>query len=430
MVVDLEGDGTKSQIVQVKIDALAFGGAGIGTVSKGSEQQVGKKAFVPYVVPGELVEGVVIDEKPRYLQVRLINVLEDSPNRRHPPCPVFGECGGCALQHIDGESQRQEKLNLLRQMVLKQAGVEPLHPIELLGAQLPFYHYRRRISLHLDEGGRIGFFKVGSGDLVCIQECLLASPPINQTLKILLAQPRCELVVVAGIVLEEHCQNVFAVIELKDKIAQRQAVINRLIELLRNQLCNFQIRSRKEILYCQESFKRRALPSLPVGHFSQVNAEGNALLVGTVIENMRNDKVTDLYAGAGNFSIPLAKNGKNVVAVEIDQKLVDYGRVLAESESVSDRLSFVRASTESFLKSNRLTETVLLDPPRSGAVKVVSALNPSDTKELFYVSCNLPTLVRDLKVLHQKDFVLEKLIMIDMFPQTSYMETVAVFRLD
>lgn len=415
-------------IVQARIEALSFGGAGVGTVVDGTKEQIGKKVFITHTVPEEIVEATVLNEKPRYLQARLLKVLSPSSDRTFAPCPVFGKCGGCSLQHVDGKRQRQEKLKMLGDMLLKQAGISPVQPIELLGDQLPFYHYRRRISLHVDRSGQIGYYRPGTGELVSIRECLLATQAINYNLQILLQQIPITFAALARIIVEEHGRAVFVVFELKEQIVEPQIEVEKLVSLLAPLLCNFQISDRKVLLYCQENHQRVELPSVPAGHFSQVNFEGNQLLVENIVSNIKGDKVTDLYAGAGNFSIPLVQNGKKVVAVEIDSALVDYGRRVAQESGVVGDLRFIKSSAERYIKKNKLTGSILIDPPRSGAAVVVSALSPSLHRELIYVSCNLPTFVRDAAALKAKGYNLEGLFMIDMFPQTSYLEALAIFR--
>jgi 23S rRNA (uracil1939-C5)-methyltransferase len=131
-----------------------------------------------------------------------------------------------------------------------------------------------------------------------------------------------------------------------------------------------------------------------------------------------------LYAGSGNFGLPLAKLGKKVFAIELDKRLVDEGRRAAEKQGISGRIKFVPLSCEQALKRGGIqTPTVILDPPRSGAKVVCELMAPLPGLEhVIYVSCSLPTLQRDLQVFAKNGFKIKELAVVDMFPQTGHIE--------
>ena len=151
------------------------------------------------------------------------------------------------------------------------------------------------------------------------------------------------------------------------------------------------------------------------------------MLVSTAIAECEAAHVTELYAGAGNFTLPLARQGAQVDAVEASRELVRFGETRARESGLGDRITFFRESCEKFCKTREFRECVLLDPPRSGAPAVVEKLLQSpQVKRLVYVSCYLPTLCRDMKALAEVGFKLERTYVIDMFAQTHHVETISV----
>ena len=147
-----------------------------------------------------------------------------------------------------------------------------------------------------------------------------------------------------------------------------------------------------------------------------------------LIEHVPTSSVTDLYAGAGNISIPLALAGKRVVAVELDPHLVTFGEYRAKEAGVSDRLTFHTKSCEKWVEKNPTEPTVVLDPPRGGALEVCKRLSPESTPLLLYVSCYPPTFARDVQVLQERGYVLERVEVLDMFPQTYHSELIGILR--
>ena len=171
--------------------------------------------------------------------------------------------------------------------------------------------------------------------------------------------------------------------------------------------------------------------ALAVGHFSQVNEAGNAVLQ-TLVKSCftSGEDILDLYAGAGNFSFPLAEMGCKVRAVEVDPVLVKNGKQIAAGLALSGSIEFFESSCERYVTREKIPPAVLLDPPRAGAKGVVVNLDPKRTRKIVYVSCNLPSLSRDLGILVEKGYVLERVSVVDMFSQTHHVETVSILRAD
>jgi 23S rRNA (uracil1939-C5)-methyltransferase len=166
--------------------------------------------------------------------------------------------------------------------------------------------------------------------------------------------------------------------------------------------------------------------SPPVGHFSQNNKEANQLMLEYILELVKTERVTDLYAGAGNISIPLAQAGHIVTAVEVDPYLVRFGQSRVQAAGVSERVTFIRQACEKWAESNTGDATVVLDPPRGGALEVCQRLSPQRTPRLVYVSCYPPTFARDVQVLNERGYEVKLVKVLDMFPQTHHSELVAL----
>lgn len=416
-----------SESTVVKISALTTGGACIGKITAGEDSRIGKKAFVRYVIPGEVVEIQVDQEKDRFLEGTLLKVLELSPDRREPPCPYFGECGGCDLQHMSIAAQRAAKRQMVEETFQIHLRTLPVRGVELVADTSAEFGYRRRITLHLDLQGALGFFRAGSGDVVDVRECLIASPRINTQLgrARLIASKICSHV--AAVVLEEYATGVCAILKLREgKKLPPQEMIEQLIAAFGT----LRITERERELFSHfdsETLSAEEFQSL--SHFSQVNEEGNECLRTIVLGSINEDAVIEFYAGSGNFTLPLARAGKVVNAIEVHPALVALGEARAAAEGVSDRITFHQKSAEQYLKQGTpVRAAIVLDPPRSGAKEVVRSLSPEIHPEVVYVSCSLPTLVRDLKVLKDRGYQIEHCSVIDMFSQTHHVETVTVLR--
>ena len=172
----------------------------------------------------------------------------------------------------------------------------------------------------------------------------------------------------------------------------------------------------------------RAADSPPVGHFSQNNRAANDLMIHYILEQVKTEGVTDLYAGAGNISIPMALAGHTVQAVELDPHLVEFGAARALAAGVEHSLTFHNQGCEKWIESSIPDTTVVSDPPRSGMLEVAQRLSPEQVTTLVYVSCYPPTFARDVQVLVERGFTLESVKMLDMFPQTYHCELIGVLR--
>jgi 23S rRNA (uracil1939-C5)-methyltransferase len=412
--------------ITVSITGLAVGGACIGQVTAGREGVVGKKAFVRDALPGEVVECEIVKEHDRFVDARLVSITTPSSARRAAPCQYAAACGGCDLQHSEVTEQRRMKKMMIEQMLARQAGITVPGGVVELGPTLPELHYRNRITLHVSESGQIGYYKRGTSSVVDVQQCLLANAAINTELSKLRTGLRKASRVISGVIFDTPpgTSEVHVVAQIPESVRitdsfRQSPEVQELLHL--NPAIEFEQRG-------NSLFEPGDDDGFPAGHFSQVNHAGNQLLIEEVLRSVRSSALTELYAGSGNFSLPLARTGKRVDAVELDPELVDYGVKLASQQGLTKNVQFFTMSCEQFVKVRPLRESLLLDPPRAGAKEVVGKFDPKILKEVVYVSCSLPMLARDLKVLVQRGYRVERVAFVDMFPQTHHVETVTTLR--
>jgi 23S rRNA (uracil1939-C5)-methyltransferase len=364
------------RLSDLRIEDVAFGGKGVA-------REQGKAVFVPYTIEGEMASVEIVREKKQFAEAELVEVKESSPNRVAPQCPYFGRCGGCAYQHIDYQHQLAIKWRQVRD-ALKRIGKlkeVPMRPIIPSPRQ---YAYRNRITVHALDGV-IGFFRRDSHRLIDIEYCPISGDEVNRGLADLRAQPH---------VRDGH----------------------------------YTLRG---------SSKPRV--------FSQVNDEVaktlRDLIVNLVPPNQ--DLLIDAYCGAGSFAKALL--GKCVRVIGIDW---DRFAIAAAKENASEKETYIAGDVESELRkigavhlnrparrndtTGRLRAiaptTIIVDPPGTGLTEGIrTAITDLAPDTLIYVSCNPPTLARDLRHLHEK-FAVESVTPLDMFPQTAEIEVIAHLR--
>jgi 23S rRNA (uracil1939-C5)-methyltransferase len=443
------------QKIHVNIRNLAVGGAGVGEVvaqfaddgpstAAAKDQSnrdlasdlLGITAFVPFSVMGEVVSAQVIERKERYLKAEFLNVEAAVPERCEPRCPYFMTCGSCELQHIEYPAQLDAKHTMIAG-ALKAARL-PAHVVEKLEPLVPSppYGYRRRISLHVDSSGRIGFYRQNSRSVVPITSCAIGTERINEALVQVQEFGRKVAGAISSLLLEDDREGIVAV--LKAPYALNPSQHKMVLDAAKSHFKNATLLvAGKEVGGFGRQILELPLNSVgtfslrvPAGHFSQVNAVVNVKLIDGVLKAAavgRDEPVYDLYAGAGNFTIPLARMGARVTAVEIDPRLVNFGRENAARYDLSAKVEYVEQSVEKFLASKKGKHevgTLVLDPPRSGLGRLVSQCNFGT--RIIMVSCHVPSFVRDLKALNEMGWACKSIVPYDMFSQTSYVEVLSV----
>lgn len=427
-------------LVKVNVRNLAVGGAGVGEVCEqadGGDNLLGITAFVPFSVAGELVEAQVVQHKKRYLTAELVRIERPSAERVEPRCEYYTVCGGCELQHMSYESQLDAKREMisgaLRASRLSSAVVDKVLAVK---RSIP-YGYRRRVSLHIDSSGRVGFYRAQSRAVVPITNCPVAEASINEHLVSIQEFGKSVQGKVSSLLLEADDNGVVAV--LKSPYELNRAEIQTVLTEAKKYFSNATLLVGNEEV---GGFGRQILElplneggsfaiQVPAGSFSQVNWRTNQALIEDVVKQIKSSNskpvVEDLFAGAGNFAFPIAREGAAVTAVECDKRLVAFGKQNAERLKLSKQVTFIESSVESYLQrrpAKKEVDIIIADPPRSGLGTIAAQI--AYAKRILLISCHLPSFARDVKALTEIGYNVNSIESYDMFAQTSYVEILAV----
>jgi 23S rRNA (uracil1939-C5)-methyltransferase len=410
--------------ITVTLNALATGGGSVGRITS-PEHLIGKKAFVSGAIPGETVTAKITLSKKSFVNAKVSQVTTPSPDRVAPFCKVFGDCGGCDLQHVELTAQRRLKADMVRDLLRVHGGVTARDGVHTLGADLPGSHYRRRMSFHINKKGEFGLYRKHGRSIVELTSCPIATPTINRWLEDNIQLVKGCVPEVETVTVEDHDGEIFLAFEVhpKNENALETLLPKEEFKVLCDLYPNLQVNYRHRAIF---RAKEVSSDTPPVGHFSQNNRLANDLMLSYLIDNVKTPAVSDLYAGAGNISIPLALSGKRVVAVEVDPHLVAFGQHRAREAQVTERLTFHTKSCEKWVEQNQTEATVVLDPPRGGALEVCRRLNPENSPNILYVSCYPPTFARDVQLLEERGYILERVEVLDMFPQTYHSELIGI----
>ena len=424
-----------------RIEALSHEGRGV-------THHAGKVVFVEDALPGERVEWQRIKRGPNFDEARLERILEPSPDRVEPGCVHFGICGGCALQHFSPQRQIEFKQQQLIDALTRIGKVSPAELLPPLQANV--WHYRRRARLAarwVPKKDRVvvGFKERSTSYIADLQRCEILRAPVDALIPALSALltslsirnrvPQIEVAV---------ADNTTAlVIRTLEPLTDDDMQHLRDFEQQHGLQLHLQpggydtvapLRENVEPLYYRLPQFDLTLQFLPTD-FVQVNAELNERMVERVtglLELNRTDRVLDLFCGLGNFSLPLARLAGHVVGVEGEASLVARARQNAERNGLGN----VEFFTANLMAEDLGTSTwarghydkVLLDPPRAGAQEAIPAVVATGAARIVYVSCHPGTLARDAGILvNEHGFRLSAAGVMDMFPHTAHVESVAVF---
>ena len=411
----------------------------------------GKAAFVAGALPGELISYQRLTQHKSHDEARLLEVLEPSPERIDPRCAHFGVCGGCALQHIDHAAQLAIKDGELREALGRVGQVEPQQWLEPLAG--PAWGYRRRARLgaryvNAKQRALVGFRERLSSFVAELSRCEVLVPQVGGMLKEL-----------SALVSQLSIRTRMPQIEVAAADNQTALVLRTLLPLTgedrvllqqfeQAHAVRFYLQAGSpddlETLDGLDSPLWYELPEFAVrlqfrpSDFIQVNGAMNRLLVSRVIELLQLDAqstVLDLYCGLGNFTLPLARRAAAVLGIEGDAGLVQRARDNAAANQL-DNVRFETANLagdEAAAQCLRLAgepgrySHVLIDPPRTGARDILPAIAKLAPRRLVYVSCHPGSLARDLgELVRDHGFVLRAAGIVDMFAQTTHLESIAV----
>ncbi|MDJ0759737.1 MAG: 23S rRNA (uracil(1939)-C(5))-methyltransferase RlmD [Woeseiaceae bacterium] len=407
----------------------------------------GKKVFVAGALSGERVRYQRRKIRRNYDEAELLEVLEPSGERIEPRCDAFGRCGGCSLQHIDPGQQRAIKFQALKDSLERIGHVEPAEWLEPMTG--PDWHYRRRARLAVKDvpaKGRVlvGFRERHAPFITDMHRCEVVVKPVDELL-----DPLSELI--GNLSIRARLPQV--------EVAAADNALALVFRVLdppspEDRLAFEQFAAQHELrVYLQEggldSIRQLAPYDGPLTYrlsdfdvdiafepvdFVQINAEINERMVRKAIDWLdvsESDRVLDLFCGIGNFSLPLARRAGSVLGIEGEASLVQRARDNAARNDIGNAefacVDLAKIDgTESWLSKG--CDRLLLDPARSGAAEVAERIDRLSPDRIVYVSCHPGTLARDAGILvNQHGFKCEAAGIIDMFPHTSHVESIAIF---
>ncbi len=401
--------------MRLKVEKMVYGGYGIARTDDGI-------AFVKGAISGEEVEAGLLEKKGSYFFARVVEILSPSPYRVPARCQFFGLCGGCDWQHISYDGQIAFKEEILRDLFLRIAHID-VFP-EIVARSQP-WRYRYRARFHTDHRGRLGFYKARTHEVVWIGECPLLEPRINE-IKIIVdeigvAEGGTEVTIRSGYKSED-----VLVIFKKLKKGKRKELKRFPFFVLEDGKV---IKGRPYTLerWCEREFR------FSYNSFSQINplvAEDLYLFLLKELKEFR--KIWYLYSGVGIMGVLLAIEGKEVKLIESNESSVEDARENLNRNGVLGLAEVIRGEVETVfpaLLEEFEGEAVLADPPRRGIGKsVFDALKKRSVEKILYVSCHPPVLARDTVRLREIGYELESLKWVDMFPQTSHIEAIGIFK--
>jgi 23S rRNA (uracil1939-C5)-methyltransferase len=418
----------------IHIDAMAFRGYGVARLD-------GKVVFIPYSVTGDGGWVEIVEEKKNYSIGQWNELTEPSSRRIAPPCPHFSVCGGCQWQHIDYSFHGEFKKEVLTEILQRLGGLTEIPAIAIALSPDP-YGYRIRVQLKVKEEA-IGYYQERSHQIVDIDHCPISHSLVNQMIRLL----RREWPSLQGIeeveinVSPEEGRGIFIfhppsferdLVGFVKKWFQTNPLVKGVAIFRKGQFKRFGDPYLSFTLPADLDGRTLSLRASPESFF-QINWEQNQRLIRTVLEFSelnRNERVLDLYSGIGNFSLPLGIHARGVIGIEGNRIAVEDARFNAARNGIEND-EFVHGRVEEVLRNWRWErpDVVILDPPRQGCKKILDQVVRLGAERIVYTSCDPTTLARDLHLFSARGYLLRRLCLIDMFPQSYHMEVVALLRL-
>lgn len=409
----------------------------------------GKVIFIEGALPGEVVSYTSYRKKPAFEQAQVATIYKSAPMRVQPKCKHFGVCGGCSMQHLDARAQVAVKQRILEDGLWHIGKVKAETIMPAIYGQTWGYRERARISVkHVIKKGKtlVGFHEKRSSFVADMQSCEILAPKIARLLPLL-----AELV---------------SSLSIRDRLPQIEVAVGEQVDALVLRVMDTPTHADEALLrafadqhdiqfWLQTKGPETIVPFYPLdapalsyslpefnitmpfapSEFTQVNSALNRVMISRAMRLLNpqpGERIADLFCGLGNFTLPIARSGAQVVGIEGSDALVKRAQQNADHNGLAGNTSFIamnlfEMTEESFAKLGHF-DKLLIDPPRDGAFELVKSLGGDNAPRLIvYVSCNPATLARDAAELVQRGYVLKAAGVMNMFPHTSHVESIAVF---
>ena len=426
----------------VQVESLDHEGRGIAHAD-------GKVIFIEGALTGERVTYSSYRKKPSYEKAQVGQILKQSFMRVEPKCAHFGVCGGCSMQHLEASAQVAAKQRVLEdnmERIGKTKAEVILPPIYGL---IWGYRQRARLSVRhvLKKGKTLVGFREKNGKYVAdMRHCEILTPKIasllpllgelNESFAVRDALPQIEVAV--GERVDVLVLRILQALSPADEAAIKQFADTHKVQFwLQTKgpetVAPFYPLDAPPLTYSLPEFGI-TMPFAPT-EFTQVNSEMNRLMVSRAMRLLApqpGERIADFFCGLGNFTLPIARSGAQVVGIEGSAALVRRAEQNAAYNGLSANAQFMAMNLfeidETALAQHGHFDKMLIDPPRDGAIELVKALGADAPRRIVYVSCSPSTLARDVEVLvHQKGYALKAAGVMNMFPHTSHVESIALF---
>ncbi|MDX1490527.1 MAG: 23S rRNA (uracil(1939)-C(5))-methyltransferase RlmD [Pseudohongiellaceae bacterium] len=442
--------------VELRVDRLGHDGRGIANLD-------GKVAFVQGALPGELVSAVFTNRKRQFDELKTEEVLEASEKRVVPPCQHFAICGGCSMQHMSPQTQIELKENVLHEQMKHMAGLEDYEHLPAMRSVTSAYRRKARLAARFvskKESVLVGFREKYSSFIADMDSCEVLATEVAELIK-----PLRELLIMLDA--KQVIPQIEVALGERESVAQLSdggaldLVLNfRHLEPLSDSdqaaLLAF-AKARNIQLYLQpkgndsihkvwpEEGPDRLYYYLPQydlkmafhpSDFTQVNGQINRIMIDKALELLaleESDKVLDLFCGLGNFTLPIARHCASVVGVEGSDEMVQRGSENASANGITNAQFFSADLTKDFDEktwAKPVYNKIVIDPPRSGALEIIEKIVAFKAPKIVYISCNPATLARDAGELAKHGYRMTKAGVMDMFPHTAHVESIAEFILE
>lgn len=426
----------------VQIHALDQEGRGVAHAD-------GKVIFIEGALIGETVSYNSYRKKPSFEMAQAIDIVKSSSMRVEPKCRHFGVCGGCSMQHLEASAQVAVKQRILEDGLARIGKVKPETILPAIYGQTWGYRERARISVKYvikKDKTLVGFHEKRSSFVADLQGCEILAPKIAQMipalgelvhgLSIRNQLPQIEIAV--GDAVYVLVLRIMAALSPDDEAALRNFADAHGVQFWLqpkgpDTVAPFYPLDAPALSYSLPEFGI-TMPFAPT-EFTQVNSRLNRVMMSRamrLLDPQPNERIADLFCGLGNFSLPIARSGARVLGIEGSDALVKRARQNAEFNGLSGNTEFAAMNlfemTEEKFAALGQFDKLLIDPPRDGALELVKSLGADNApRRIVYVSCNPATLARDAAELVQRGYVLKAAGVMNMFPHTSHVESIAWF---
>ena len=438
-------EASADQSLTLKIEKMIYGGWGLARQAPcdPSKAEEGRRViFVPDVLPGEQILATLTTPRKGYAKAKLTKILIPSPERKSPPCPVFGTCGGCHLQHMSDTAQLAYKQEVLLE-TLQRIGHIHASPLPIIPSP-DSYHYRHRVQFKLfrqESHLKMCYYQRESHHFVPVEGCPILHPDLEHAMKVLRESLESGLPFLLNptemhLQYSTHTAQVLIVFYAQEV---RPDGLGELFASLKARLpvagiVAYSKNGRREVRgqpFLLESLKGVTI-RISDRTFAQPNWPMNELITDLILAFAQlkgNETVLELYSGMGNFSVFLAKQAARVITMESSPQAVKDAKINARVNNVMN-LEFYCCEVEKglvkLLRNRRSIDLIVLDPPRQGAGQaVLKRISGLQSPRILYLSCEPTTLARDIKCLLQHGYRLGRIQPFDLFPQTYHLEVLA-----